>query len=114
MLLGVPTVALLLLELKAESDVRVLSLGRRCVVFWCMAIVCWFNDRIFCSWWASLGFPYLHGAWHILIFLASYTAAVLFAYFDVRNNRKLDIPLLRYFPSDPFELGVPFVQLKPV
>ena len=30
----VPTVALLLLELKAESDVRVLSLGRRCVVFW--------------------------------------------------------------------------------
>ena len=29
-----PTVALLLLELRAEQDLRVLSLGRRCVVFW--------------------------------------------------------------------------------
>ena len=78
---------MLTMELRAEEDERVLSLGRRCVIFWCMAVTCWVNDRVFCSWWASVGFPYLHGAWHILIFLASYTAIVLFAYFDVKQHR---------------------------
>lgn len=112
MLLGVPTVALLILELRAEKDLRVLSLGRRCVVFWCMAITCWVNDRVFCSWWASVGFPYLHGAWHILIFLASYTAIVLFAYFEVKNNYRTETPVLKYYPSDEFHLGVPYVLLK--
>ena len=45
--------------------------------------------------WASVGFPYLHGAWHILIFLASYTAIVLFAYFEVKNNYRTETPLLK-------------------
>ena len=97
-----------------------------------MAITCWVNDRIFCSWWAiirptwrnmmggfdscngimvlilpiarlyvehrwaSVGFPYLHGAWHILIFLASYTAIVLFAYFEVKNNYRTETPVLMW------------------
>lgn len=109
---GIPGVWVMVHELRLERNPRILSLGRRCITMWILAIICWFNDRIFCSWWASVGFPYLHGAWHILIFLASYTAAVLFAYFDVRNNRNWDVPQLRYFPSDKFELGVPFVQVK--
>ena len=41
-----------------------------------------------------MGFPYLHGAWHILIFLASYTAIVLFAYFEVKNNYRTETPVL--------------------
>ena len=45
--------------------------------------------------WASVGFPYLHGAWHILIFLASYTAIVLFAYFEVKNNYRTETPVLK-------------------
>jgi len=112
LLLGLPTLALLLMELRECEDERVLNLGRRCVAFWGLAVTCWVNDRVFCSWWAAVGFPYLHGAWHILIFLASYTAVVLFAFFEVKNNIKPETPVLRYFPSDGFELGVPYVALR--
>jgi alkaline ceramidase len=42
-----------------------------------------------------VGLPYLHGAWHILIFLASYTAIVLFAYFEVKNHNYMETPILR-------------------
>jgi len=110
--LGVPTLCLLVMELKTEEDLRVISLGRRTITLWVLAVTCWVNDRIFCSWWASVGFPYLHGAWHILIFLASYTAVVLFAYFEVKNNMRSETPILRYYPSDDFQLGVPYVQLE--
>jgi len=110
--LGVPTLCLLVMELKTEDDLRVISLGRRTITLWVLAVACWVNDRMFCSWWASVGFPYLHGAWHILIFLASYTAVVLFAYFEVKNNMDFDTPVLRYYPSDDFQLGVPYVLLE--
>jgi hypothetical protein len=42
---------------------------------------------------------------------ASYTAVVLFAYFDVKNNHPNEQPLIRYWPVDTFEFGVPFVQV---
>ena len=93
--LGVPTLCLLVMELKTEEDLRVISLGRRTITLWVLAVTCWVNDRVFCSWWASVGFPYLHGAWHILIFLASYTAVVLFAYFEVKKNMRSETPILR-------------------
>ena len=57
-------------------------------MFWLLAVVCWINDRVFCSLWAGLGFPYLHAAWHVLVFLASYTAVVIFAFFDAKQRRK--------------------------
>eukprot|EP00092_Neocalanus_flemingeri_P023110 GFUD01025058.1.p1 GENE.GFUD01025058.1~~GFUD01025058.1.p1 ORF type:complete len:286 (-),score=48.78 GFUD01025058.1:48-905(-) len=109
--LGVPTMCLLIHELKMENNIRVLSLGRRSIVLWVLAVICWVNDRVFCSWWASIGFPYLHGAWHILIFLASYTAVVLFAYFEVKNKLSGPVPILRYYPYNNFQLGVPYVLL---
>ena len=92
---GIPGIWVMVHELKSEYDPRILSLGRRCITMWLLAVTCWVNDRFFCSWWASVGFPYLHGAWHVLIFLASYTAAVLFAYFDVKNNMIWETPVLR-------------------
>jgi len=66
--LGVPALCVLVLELKTENNLRVLSLGRRSISLWALAVTCWINDRMFCSWWTSVGFPYLHGAWHVLIF----------------------------------------------
>ena len=47
------------------------------------------------------------------MFQAAYTGIVLFAYFDVKNHKPLEEPCIRYWPVDSFELGVPFVQLKP-
>ena len=49
---------------------------------------------------------------YCLILKASYTAVVLFAYFDVKNNHPNEQPLIRYWPIDTFEFGVPFVQIK--
>jgi len=112
LLLGIPAFILMVLQLKVEEDNRVISLGKRSIFFWVLAVTCWINDKIFCDVWVSVGFPYLHGVWHILIFLASYTAIVLFAYFDVKNHMPWETPLLRYYPVDDFQLGIPYVLIK--
>ena len=99
-------------NLKREDDLRVTSLGRRSVIFWVTAVLCWVNDRLYCEAWSSIGFPYLHGIWHVLIFIAAYTAVVLFAYFDVKQNHPHERPIIQYWPRESFELGIPYVQLK--
>ena len=99
-------------NLKQEDDPRVTSLGKRSVIFWVTAVICWINDKLYCEVWSNIGFPYLHGFWHVLIFLASYTAVVLFAYFDVKHNHPHEVPIICYWPKDTFELGIPYVKLK--
>ena len=54
-----------------------------------------FFPRLMCEVWKRLGFPYLHGFWHVLIFLAAYTGVVLFAYFDVKNHHPHEQPVIR-------------------
>ena len=62
------------------------ALAVRTCVLWITAVVFWTNDKFLCeSVWHS--FPYLHSGWHILIFLSSYVACVLFAYFQVCHER---------------------------
>ena len=61
---------------KKFVDCRVTSLGRRTIVFWIVAVVCWINDRLYCEIWSALGFPYLHGFWHILIFLVKHFVSI--------------------------------------
>ena len=90
MTLGVPACALLIYNLRSEEEPRVTSLGKRTLCFWCAGVFCWVSDRLCCEMWSNLGFPYLHGFLHVLIFLAAYTAVVLFAYYDVKNNHPLD------------------------
>merc|ERR1719334_1294066 len=98
-----------LLTCDRVSERRVATLGRRSITLWGLAITCWINDRFLCPWWASVGFPYLHGAWHILIFLASYTAIVIYAYFEVRNHLPDKLAELRYFPVNRCQFGIPYV-----
>lgn len=54
----------------------------------------------------------MHALWHILIFIASYTACVLFAYFAVHNERPDRVAELKYWPQNNFELGIPYVSIK--
>lgn len=45
-----------------------------------------FSDKFLCSLWRAVSFPYLHCAWHIMVFVAAYTACVMFAYFDALDE----------------------------
>lgn len=114
MLLVIPTIYLLYHELSLikHQDIRVYRLGVRTVTILIVAVICWLNDRLFCEFYSSIKFPYLHGFWHILIFLASYTICVLFAYFFVKDELPERNPVLKYWPWNHFELGIPYVSIK--
>jgi alkaline ceramidase len=68
----------------------VTSLGRRTILFWIVAVVCWINDKLYCEIWSALGFPYLHGFWHVLIFLV--TIFYLFNFKIILNKKHHPIP----------------------
>ncbi|CAB0034799.1 unnamed protein product [Trichogramma brassicae] len=112
MTLSIPASVCLVLELKRTKSQRVYRLGLRCGAILLLAITCWLNDRLFCDTWLNLNFPYLHALWHLFIFIASYTATVLFAYFSVKEERPHQTPMLKYWPRDDFELGIPYVTIK--
>lgn len=110
--LGVPSASMMVYKISREENIRVMSLGKRCLYLWIAAVLCWISDRFSCNMWTRIGFPYLHGLWHILIFLASYKGVVLYAYYDMENMYLLDKALIRYWPSDNFECGLPYVHFK--
>ncbi|CAH2267042.1 jg26471 [Pararge aegeria aegeria] len=112
MTLAFPAIGFLCKELNRVKCVRVYRLGLRCVGVCFLAICSWIIDRLFCETWLSIDFPYMHGVWHILIFIASYTALVLFAYFNVSEERPEQKPQLKYWPRNDFELGIPYITIK--
>lgn len=112
MTLAIPVFYLLYKQIQREKDPRVYRLGIRCITILVIAIVCWVNDRIFCDYWSAIQFPYLHGFWHILIFIAAYTTCVLFAYFYVADEKPEWKPQMQFYPWNNFEWGVPYVSLK--
>lgn len=95
-----------------ERSMRIYRLGLRTAIVMTLAIVCWLLDKFFCDTILGQKFPYLHAMWHILIFISSYTACVLFAYYAVKEEYNNRIADLRYWPVNEFELGIPFVSIK--
>lgn len=112
MTLALPAIGFLCKELNRVKCARVYRLGLRCVAVCFLAIFSWITDRMFCDTWLYIDFPYMHGVWHILIFIASYTALVLFAYFNVSEERPEQNPQLKYWPRNDFELGIPYITIK--
>lgn len=111
MTLTIPILITLQYELKRVKCARVYRLGLRCIAVTLLATFCWIIDRMFCDTWLSINFPYMHGVWHVLIFLASYPLVVLFAYFNVTDEIPEQKPQLRYWPVN-FEFGIPYVTMK--
>lgn len=100
------------LFIRRVRDQRVYRLGLRATTVWGVAVFCWINDRMFCEAWSAINFPYLHGFWHVLIFIAAYTVLVLFAYFYVESELPQRQPLLKYWPKNEFEFGIPFISIR--
>lgn len=96
----------------SEQSQRIFRLGIRSALLLGLAIVCWLVDRFCCDTWWGASFPYLHAMWHVLIFISSYTACVLFAYYAAKEEHVDRVPDLRYWPVNNFELGIPFVSIK--
>lgn len=110
---GPVTATILVNECRRSSDARARRLGLRSLLLFIAAFFCWINDRIFCSVWRNAHFPYLHGFWHILIFLSSYTCCVLMAYFDACTEVPDLKPVLCFWPNNEREtMGIPFVTFK--
>lgn len=90
---------------------RVYRLGLRSMGVTLLAAFCWVMDRIFCDAWLSINFPYMHGLWHVLVFIASYTAVVTLAYTNAMDEDPDQKPQLKYWPVNEFEFGVPYVTI---
>ncbi|ELU04509.1 hypothetical protein CAPTEDRAFT_151749, partial [Capitella teleta] len=99
MTFGVPAAIIMWKEIKRSTEQRVKSLGFRTVGLWAAAVSIWISDRILCSLWISIGFPYLHSIWHILISVMSYSAIVFFAYVDSKDRFSDMMPELAYWPQ---------------
>lgn len=112
MTLAIPCIIMLFKQLQLEKDRRVYRLGVRTAIVIMLAITCWINDRLFCDYWSSLKFPYLHGFWHVLIFIGAYTLCVLFAYFFVKDEKPEMGPKITYWPRNDFEYCIPYIKLK--
>ncbi|XP_037047355.1 alkaline ceramidase [Bradysia coprophila] len=112
MFLVIPATIMLYNELRVQKCERVIRLGIRCCMVLCVALICWLTDRFCCDTWFGEHFPYLHGFWHIFIFIASYTATVLFAYFAVQNDYVDRVAELKYWPVNSFEFGIPYVSVR--
>ncbi|CAG0879127.1 unnamed protein product [Cyprideis torosa] len=113
MCLGIPGCMFMAMHLKRSYDPRIVRLGYRSTFLWGLGVLCWISDRMFCNVWRThFKFPYLHGAWHVLIALASYTSIVLFAYFHTQTEMPNKRPQIRYWPTDKWEvICVPYVEI---
>ncbi|XP_068693680.1 alkaline ceramidase-like isoform X1 [Montipora foliosa] len=112
MVISTPFALMLFAELRSCKDHRVVRLGRACVAWWFVAVLIWINDRVFCDVWTSISFPYLHCAWHVLIFIASYTGCVLGSYFYAVAEFPQLRPTLSYWPRWSPNMGLPYILFK--
>ncbi|XP_060037516.1 alkaline ceramidase 1 isoform X4 [Erinaceus europaeus] len=81
------------------------------VVLWLLAVTSWVSDRVLCSFWQRIHFPYLHSIWHVLISLTFPYAMVTMAMVDARYEMPEEMVRLRYWPRDSWPVGLPYVEL---
>lgn len=65
---------------------RVRNLGIHCLGMWAVAVTIWILDRMLCSIWLSISFPYLHAIWHVLILFSSNEAIVISGYLVIKQQ----------------------------
>ena len=79
---------------------RVKSLGLHCLLMWVFAITVWISDRMFCSFWLSNSFPYLHSLWHVLILFSSNQGITICAYLTIKQQNPHANLHLHFWPYE--------------
>ena len=105
---GVPAVTMLAKETRRSKEQSVARLGKITLIALLFAAISWVSDKFLCSVWRSLNFAVLHGIWHVLIFVGSYTTQVLFCYFHAVQDVPTSKPLLKFWPKKNW--GLPYVE----
>jgi len=100
MILGLPSIAFLAINLSRCDNRRIKSLGIHCLGMWTVAVTIWICDRIFCSFWISISFPYLHSIWHVLILFSSNEAIVACAYLLIKYQYPQANLVLHVWPNE--------------
>jgi len=121
MILGIPTIGFIVRHLlqykynlfflfflfhKNESiffrcdSLRIKSLGIHCFGMWVIAVTIWICDRMFCSFWLSISFPYLHSLWHVLILFSSNEAIVICGYLTIKQQNPQANLHLHFWPNE--------------
>ncbi|CAF1085432.1 unnamed protein product [Adineta steineri] len=100
MILGLPSTAFLAIHLSRCDNRRIKNLGIHCLGMWGVAVTIWICDRLFCSFWLSISFPYLHAFWHVLIIFSSNEAIVVCAYLVVKYQYPQANLILHAWPNE--------------
>ena len=80
---------------------------------WLTAVTLWISDRVFCSFWLSISFPYLHALWHILIAINSNEAIVVVSYLVVKYQDPEANLHLHFWPSEQWRwLTIPYLKFQ--
>jgi alkaline ceramidase len=67
---------------------------------WVVAVTIWVSDRMFCSFWLSISFPYLHSLWHVLILFSSNEAIVVCGYLTIKQQNPQANLHLHFWPNE--------------
>lgn len=108
--ISIPIAVILCIEMQRCRDRRAWRLLWTSLFLLVMALAAWLSDKFCCSLWQSLGFPYLHSIWHLLILGCSYLASVLCAYLHALQETPHLKPCIVFWPSW-LGSGVPYVQI---
>jgi len=55
---------------------------------------------MFCSFWLSISFPYLHSIWHVLILFSSNESIVICGYLTIKQQNPQANLHLHYWPNE--------------
>ncbi|XP_063311937.1 alkaline ceramidase 1 isoform X1 [Pelobates fuscus] len=102
---------ILVKEIRKCTVQEIRNLAFIAVVLWVVAISCWLSDRLFCSFWRTINFSYLHSIWHILICITVLYSNTLFAYFDAVYEIPECQPQVHYWPSNSVYIGFPYLAI---
>ena len=90
---------------------RLRQLGAHCLGMCAVAVTIWICDRVFCSFWLSISFPYLHSIWHVLILFSSNEAIVVGAYLLIKHQSPHANLVLHAWPNEQWgSFSLPYLQ----